>query len=117
MTSLIKSFAHSLSMVPIALTVHIGVAAATSPVSDRADEQLAWLSGRSATSAPKGAPGPAAARSPGDAQEQARKLLLAIPGETLSASHAYTTRPTRNRAPADPQVQARRVVLGRIAVP
>jgi hypothetical protein len=119
MSSLIKSFVRSLGLVPIALTVHIGVAAAANSGNDRADEQRAWLSGRSATvSTLKGAPGrPKAPRLFSDAQEQARNLVLAIPAGIPAARQPDSARSGGNRARADAQLQAQRVVLGRSALP
>jgi hypothetical protein len=70
----------------MALIVHISAAAAANPLNDRADEQRAWLSSESATvSAPVSATRSSkVARSTGDAQQQAREMLLAMHAEIPS---------------------------------
>jgi hypothetical protein len=94
----------------MALIVHISAAAAANPLNDRADEQRAGLSGESATvQAPVSAPRSLkVARSTGDAQQQAREMLLGIhagtPSEPRSSKVARST--------GDAQQQAREMLLG-----
>lgn len=118
MSSSKKSLARVLGLVPMALVVHIGAAAAANPINDRAEELRMMLSGRPvAASASATAPRSSrAARSIGDAQQQAREVLLAIPASAPSAPKPYASKPSRDRAPADAQAQAREVILGRAGV-
>jgi hypothetical protein len=110
MSSLRKSVTQLLGLAPMALIVHISTAAAANPLNDRADQQRAWLSGKSATvSAPVSAPRTTkVARSTGDAQQQAREMLLGL--------HAGTPSGPRNlnvaRSTGDAQQQAREMLLG-----
>jgi hypothetical protein len=87
MSILKKSVTQLLGLAPMALIVHISAAAAANPLNDRADEQRAWLSGKSATvSVPASSPSSSkVAQSTGDAQQQARQVLLAIHAGTPSA--------------------------------
>jgi len=109
MSSLTKSVTQLLGLAPMALIVHISAAAAANPLNDRADEQRAWLSGESATvQAPVSAPRSLkVARSTGDAQQQAREMLLGIhagtPPEPRSSKVARST--------GDAQQQAREMLL------
>jgi hypothetical protein len=111
-----KSIARLLALVPMVLIVHTGTAAAASPMNDRAEELRALLSGRPVlTSAPAITAGnPKAARSIGDAQQQAREVLLAISPRTLSVSRSYASKPSRERVHADAQAQAQQVILGHV---
>lgn len=111
-----KSLTGLLSMVPIALIVHIGVAAAASPMNDRTEELRALLSGRpvaaaATASAPRSSK---AGRAFGDAQQQARDVVLAIHARTPSLPRAYASKPSRDRTRADGQAQAQEVILGRV---
>ena len=119
MSSPKKSVARSLGLVPLALIVHIGAAAAANSANDPVEQLRALLSGRpAATSAPASAPRSAkATRSIGDAQQQAREVVLAIPAGMPSAPRPYASKPSRDRASGDAQAQARQVILGRIGVP
>ena len=88
-----KPLTRLLSVASMALIAHIGAAAAASPMNDRAEELRALLSGRPAAaaqtaSAPRS---PRAARSFGDAQQQARDVVLAIPARTPSAPRSYAS--------------------------
>ena len=114
-----KSLIGLLSVVPMALIVHIGAAAAASPVNDRTEELRALLSGRPAAaattaSAPRSSK---AARSFGDAQQQARDVVLAIPARTPSAPRSYASKPGRDRTRPDARSQAQEVILGRVVAP
>jgi hypothetical protein len=111
-----KSLAGLLSMVPFALNVHIGAAAAASPMNDRTEELRALLSGRpvaaaATASAPRGSK---AGRSFGDAQQQARDVVLAVRARTPSAPPSYASKPSRGRTRTDAQAQAQEVILGRV---
>lgn len=114
-----KSVAPLLALVPIALIGQVSAAAAASPTNDRVDELRALLSGRSAiTSASASTPRRSeAVRTFGDAQQQAREVLLAIPARTPAAPHSYASKPSRIRVRADAQSQAQEVILGRVAAP
>jgi hypothetical protein len=94
----------------MALIVHISAAAAANPLNDRADEQRAWISGKSETvSIPAGAPRSSkVARSTGDAQQQAREVLLGVhPAPPPGPSSSKVA-----RSAGDAQQQAREVLLG-----
>src|ERR1700730_11869684 len=110
MSSLKKSVTQLLGLAPMALIVHISAAAAANPLNDRADEQRAWLSGKSATvSPPASAPrSSTVARSTGDAQQQAREMLLGIHAGTPSGPRSSTVA----RSTGDAQQQAREMLLG-----
>ena len=113
-----KSLTNLLAMVPMALIVHIGAATAASPASDRAEELRTLLSGiPAATSAhASAARSPNAARSVGDAQQQARDVVLAISARTPSTPRSYASKPGRERVRSDAQTQAQEVILGRVGV-
>jgi hypothetical protein len=111
MSSLRKSVTQLLGLAPMALIVHISAAAAANPLNDRADEQRAGLSGESATvQAPVSAPRSLkVARSTGDAQQQAREMLLGIHAGTPSGPHSSSK---VARSTGDAQQQAREMLLG-----
>jgi hypothetical protein len=110
MSSLKKSVTQLLGLAPMALIVHISAAAAANPLNDRADEQRAWLSGKSATvSPPASAPRSSkVARATDDAQQQAREMLLGIHAGTPSGPRSSTVA----RSTGDAQQQAREMLLG-----
>jgi hypothetical protein len=95
----------------MALIVHISTAAAANPLNDRADQQSAWLSGKSATvSAPVSAPRTTkVARSTGDAQQQAREMLLGMHAGTPSRPYSSSK---VAQTTSDAQQQAREMLLG-----
>ncbi len=111
----IRAFAHSLTLVPLALFFHIGAAAAAGSVDDLLEQQRAYLAGRATTmSAPASAQrSTREARSTGDAQEHARRLLLDVPTRTSSSQRPDVSRASGNRVYGDAQVLARHVLLGR----
>jgi hypothetical protein len=114
-----KSIARLLSLAPMLLAVHIGAAAAANPWNDRAEDLRALLSGRPViASAPASAPRSSkAARSIGDAQQEAREVVLAIPAGTPSARVPDAAQRERGRTRGDAQAQARQVILGSVGVP
>lgn len=111
-----KSLTRLLSVVPMALIVHVGAAAAASPMNDRTEELRALLSGRPAAAAATASEprSSKAVRSFGDAQQQARDVVLAIPARTPSAPRSYASKPGWDRTRADAQAQAQQVILGRV---
>jgi hypothetical protein len=112
-----KARSRLLSVVSMALIAQIGAAAATArPMDDRADELRALLSGRpAAAAATASAPrNRETTRSIGDAQQQARDVVLAIPTRTISAPPSYAAKPGRDRTRSDAQAQAQEVILGRV---
>ncbi len=114
-----KTLIRLLSVVSMALIAQINAAAAASPMDDRAEELRALLSGRpAAASATAGSPHTSEKmRSIGDAQQQARDVVLAIPARTLSTPRSYAAKPGRDRTRSDAQAQAQEVILGRVAAP
>ncbi len=111
--------ARLLALAPMVLAVHIGAAAAANPANDRAEELRALLSGRLAlASAPVSAPRSSkAARSIGDAQQEAREVVLAIPAGTPSTRGPDAAKRERGRTRGDAQAQARQVILGSVGAP
>jgi hypothetical protein len=105
-----------LSVVSMALIAQIGAAAAASPMDDRAAELRALLTGRpAAAAATASAPrNRETTRSIGDAQQQARDVVLAIPARTNSTLRSYAAKPGRDRTRSDAQAQAQEVILGRV---
>jgi hypothetical protein len=113
-----KSPTGLLTMVPMALIVHLGAAAAASPMNDRAEELRALLSGKPAAASTASAPHSSnSARSFGDAQQQARDVVLAIPTRAHFAPRSYASKPGRDRAHGDAQAQAQEVILSRVGAP
>lgn len=114
-----KSLARLVALVPVMLIVHTGAAAAASPSSDPTEELRALLSGRPAiTSAPATTPrNSKAARSIGDAQQQAREVVLGSPAGIHSAPRSYASKLSRDRVHGDAQAQARQVILGAVVAP
>src|ERR1700752_2037320 len=109
----IRAFVRSLTLVPVALVAHIGAAAAGGSVDDLLEQQRALLSGRAtAFSAPTGAQH-WEVKSTGDAQEQARQVLLAVPARNSSPQPPHVSRASGDRVYGDAQALARRVLLGR----
>ena len=111
MSSLKKSVTQLLGLAPMALIMHISAAAAANTLNDRADEQRALLSSELATvSAPVSAPRSSkVARPSGDAQQQAREMLLGIHAGTPSGPHSSSK---VARSTEDAQQQAREMLLG-----
>jgi hypothetical protein len=52
-------------------------------------------------------------KSTGDAQEQARRVLLAVPTRNSSPQQPHVSRASGDRVYGDAQAQARHVLLGR----
>jgi hypothetical protein len=111
----IRAFARALTLVPVALVVHIGTAAAGGSVADLLEQQRALLSGRAtAISAPTSAQrSTGEVKSTADAQEQARRVLLAVPTRNSSLQQPHVSRASGDRVYGDAQAQARHVLLGR----
>jgi hypothetical protein len=109
--------AYSPILVPIALLLHIGIAAAAGSADSPLEQQRAWLTGRPATVAAGPGTTPRsdtrAVRSIGDAQEHARRLLLDLPIRTQSARQASVSEVRGNHRFGDAQALARQVLLGR----
>jgi hypothetical protein len=112
---IIRAFARSLTLVPVALVVHIGAAAAGGSVDDLLERQRALLSGRAtAISAPASAQrSTGEVKSTGDAQEQARRVLFAVPTRNSSPQQPHVSRASGDRVYGDAQALARHVLLGR----
>ena len=111
----IRTFAHSLTLVPVALFFNIGSAAAAGSVDDLLEQQRAYLAGRATTmSAPTSTQrSTSEAGSHGDAQEHARRLLLDVPTRTSSTHRPDVSGANGNRVYGDAQMLARHVLLGR----
>ena len=111
----IRAFARSLTLIPVALVVHIGAAAAGGSVDDLLQQQRALLAGRvTAISAPTSAqPSTGEVNSTGDAQEHARRVLLAAPTPNSSPQQPHVSRARGDRVYGDAQALARHVLLGR----
>lgn len=111
---IIRTFAHPLTLVPVALFFHIGAAAAAGSVDDLLQQQRAYLASKATTTS-----APTSARrstwevgSTADAQEQARRLLLNVPTRTSSPHRPDVSRADGNRVYGDAQMLARHVLLG-----
>jgi hypothetical protein len=115
----IRAFARSLTFAPVALVVHIGAATAGGSVDDLLEQQRALLSGRAtAISAPTSAQrSTGEVKFTGDAQEQARRVLLAVPTRNLSPQQPRVSRASADRVYGDAQAQARHVLRGRDDAP
>lgn len=111
----IRAFARSLTLLPVALVVHIGAAAAGGSLDDLLEQQRALLSGRAtAISAPASAQrSTGEVKSTADPQEQARRVLLAVPMRSLSPQQPHVTRASGDRVYGDAQAQARHVLFAR----
>jgi hypothetical protein len=117
-TRVLRTYARSLTLVPIALLLQIGAAAAASPTEDFVAPQRALLAGKptrtetvSSTQSAKRDAG--AATSGGDAQEQAMRLLLSVPIRSASATRSDRPRAAANPSAGDAQVLAQHILLGR----
>lgn len=135
----IRAFARSLMLVPLALLVHVGAAAAgePAPVSSPAHVQHSakvtgdaqesarqvllgvtshapTLPTADASNAPNAQHG---ARARGDAQESARQLLLGATTHSAAGPSPEVSRTNRNRKHGDAQLYAQHLLLGRRDAP
>jgi hypothetical protein len=123
-----RFFTHPLALVPAAFLVHIGAAVAGDSAGDVQQQVRDLLSGRSQAQfgAPAERSADRTAKSPDDAHDSARRLLLGLTESTRPGSRAMAR--VENAAPQvspavqrnahgydDAQAMARSLILGRSA--
>jgi hypothetical protein len=110
----ITTLAHSLTLVPAALILHSGAAAAANSVDNLLEQQRAVLAGRVvAVSVPANAHHAQSMRSTDDAQEHARRLLLDLPSRARAERQLAASGARGSWVYGDAQVLAQHLLAGR----
>lgn len=114
---IVRSFSHPLSLISVALLIHIGGAVAADPAGDVQQQMRQVLAGRIAiqSAPPSERRDDTAGRPSGDAQDLARRLLLGVTGSRVQGTEAITRHENAEKGlpvHGDAQAIAQRVILG-----